>query len=527
MPLRDFESGVFCVAKSDGGYRLCTDYRELNKFSAKQSFQMEGVQEVSELIQRGDFGMLIDLKDCYLTMGLHPSHRKYCRFRCSSTGVRYQWKTVSFGTSEAPKICTKILRPLIRILKTLGVRCLIYIDDLLLLDQDPIQLGKAMSVAMELLQREVGLQLKLSKGNLLPAQVFTCLGIIWDSKNMTCHIPPKRIKALQGTARRILRMSAGANENGAARPIPTRDLARFVGQVVSTSRAIRPAKRRLLHIQHSLSKAVRRNGWQGTTVLSTSALRAVAWWTTEAPWKANGNAIVPPVRRIQLSLRTDAATHNAGYGGVLQHGTKTFRTRGFLTAEEQQSEFINEFEFMGFENSLWALLPQAVPDRSLWSQVHVSVELDNVTSIKYGRVAVSRSIRMSLKGAKFFDRVEETGLELSFRHLAGELNVESDELSRRQSSHADWKLHPWLFRAIQDELGLAPDIDLFASAQNTQVPRFFSYNFDHRAVAADAFLHDWHKLGTTYAYPPPILLGRVLQKLRVDSCRLSIIILPL
>ena len=77
MPLRDFESGVFCVAKSDGGYRLCTDYRELNKFSQKQSFQMEGVQEVAELIQRRDYGMLIDLKDCYLTMGLHPSQRKY------------------------------------------------------------------------------------------------------------------------------------------------------------------------------------------------------------------------------------------------------------------------------------------------------------------------------------------------------------------------------------------------------------------------------------------------------------------
>jgi hypothetical protein len=233
------------------------------------------------------------------------------------------------------------------------------------------------------------------------------------------------------------------------------------------------------------------------------------------------------VRKIQISLRTDAATHNAGYGGVMHLGSKAFRTRGFLTAKEQQSEFINEFEFMGFENSLWALLPEAVPDRGLWSQVHVSVELDNVTSIKYGRVAVSRSIRMSLKGAKFFDRVEEVGLELSFRHLAGELNVDADELSRRQSSHADWKLDPWLFRAINKALVLAPAIGLFASAQNTQVHRFFSFHLDHRAVAADAFLHSWSRLGTTYAYPPPILMGKVLQKLRVDCCRRSIVILPL
>jgi hypothetical protein len=157
---------------------------------------MEGVQEVAQLIQKDDYGMLVDLKDAYLTLGLHPSHRKYCRFRCPTSKVRYQWKTVSFGTSEAPKICTKILRPIIGILKSLGIRCLIYIDDLLLLDQDPVRLAKAMAIAMELLQRKVGLQLKLSKGNLLPSQRFACLGIIWDTKQLTCHTPTKRIKAL-------------------------------------------------------------------------------------------------------------------------------------------------------------------------------------------------------------------------------------------------------------------------------------------------------------------------------------------
>ena len=172
---RDFESGVFCVPKSDGGFRLCTDYRAMNTFSKKSKFQMEGVQQVAELIQQNDYGMLIDLKDCYLTLGLHPAHRKYCRFR-SPDGSRYQWKVVSFGTSEAPKICTKMMKPLIQILKGLGIRCLIYIDDILILDQCPRRLGVAMALAMELFQSQVGLQLKISKGQLLPSQVFQCLG---------------------------------------------------------------------------------------------------------------------------------------------------------------------------------------------------------------------------------------------------------------------------------------------------------------------------------------------------------------
>jgi hypothetical protein len=527
LPRRDFESGVFTVSKSDGGHRLCTDYRELNKFAEKQKFQMEGVQEVAEMIQRGDYGMIVDLKDAYLTLGLHPSHRKYCRFRCPKTHARYQWKTVSFGTSEAPKLCTKILRPLIGILKSLGIRCLIYIDDLLLLDQDPLRLARAMAIAMELLQVQVGLQLKLSKGNLYPSQVFTCLGIIWDTTKLSCHIPAKRIKALQGTARRLLKISAPMGRESTGRSVPTRDLARFVGQVVSTSRAIRPAKRRLLFIQHALSKAVRKKGWNGQVFLSPNVRRALEWWTSEEPWKANGNDILPPVKAIQLSLRTDAATHNAGYGGEMIRGQHRFQTRGFLTEQEQKEVFINQFEFAGFENCLWALLPQAVPKRQDWKNTHISVELDNVTSIKYGRVAVSRSIRMSLLGAKFFDKVEEAGISLTFQHLAGEDNTVADELSRRASSHADWQLDRQVFRQLQRAFRVSPDVDLFASSRNKQVASFFTYHYDHRARGVDAFQHSWSNLGVLYAYPPPILLGKVLQKLIVDCCHCSIVVLPL
>ena len=90
-PYRDFESPVFTVPKSDGGHRLCTDYRALNRFQRKTPFKMEGVQSVADMPQAGDYGMLVDLKHAYLTLGLHPSHRKYCRFY-SPSGEQLQWK---------------------------------------------------------------------------------------------------------------------------------------------------------------------------------------------------------------------------------------------------------------------------------------------------------------------------------------------------------------------------------------------------------------------------------------------------
>ena len=85
---------VFVVPKKDGKSRLCTDYRALNEFQAKPPFQMDTLQSVADCIQPNDFGMLVNLTDCYLTMGLHPSQRKYCRFRHPVTVRRMQWKTV-------------------------------------------------------------------------------------------------------------------------------------------------------------------------------------------------------------------------------------------------------------------------------------------------------------------------------------------------------------------------------------------------------------------------------------------------
>jgi hypothetical protein len=204
-PFRDFESAVFVVPKKDGRFRLCTDYRPLNEFQVKVPFRMDTVQTVAESIQPNDFGMLVDLTDCYLTLGLHPSQRKYCRFRHPANGRRLQWRTISFGMSEAPRICTKLLRPLMGLLKQLGIRCVLYIDDLLILHQDRIKLARGMAIAMNLLQSQVGLNLKTSKCCFKPSRQFVCLGFIWDTTAMTTSIPRARLWEAQRTAGRLIK----------------------------------------------------------------------------------------------------------------------------------------------------------------------------------------------------------------------------------------------------------------------------------------------------------------------------------
>ena len=143
---------------------------------------------------------------------------------------------------------------------------------------------------------------------------------------------------------------------------------------------------------------------------------------------ANGSDIVPPTRPIQAWVTSDAATHNAGWGGTLQLGDRTWTTRGFFTKDER-SLCINNLELLGNRKTVESLLPLAVP-RSQWHLVHLQCQLDNVAAIKHGKVGVSRSLGMSMLGAGYFDWRETHRLSTGFQFLAGALNVASDTLSR-------------------------------------------------------------------------------------------------
>ena len=116
---------------------------------------------------------------------------------------------------------------------------MLYIDDLLLLHQDRIQLARGMAVALSLLQKEVGLNINTTKCVFAPLQRFQCLGFLWDTLTMATFVPVKRLAATQRQAGRLLGNPATHNL------VRVRDLARFVGQATAMFMGLRGARRYL------------------------------------------------------------------------------------------------------------------------------------------------------------------------------------------------------------------------------------------------------------------------------------------
>ena len=116
--------------KEKGQYRPIINPKPLNVFTPHETFKMETLKNVKDLLQKGDLLMKIDLKNAYYTVNLAKESRKLVRFQWD--GNPYENMSLVFGLGPAPRIFTKILRVPVTILRKMKVRLVIYIDGMLI-----------------------------------------------------------------------------------------------------------------------------------------------------------------------------------------------------------------------------------------------------------------------------------------------------------------------------------------------------------------------------------------------------------
>ena len=95
--------------------------------------------------------------------------------------------------------------------------------------------------------------------------------------------------------------------------------------------------------------------------------------------------------------------------------------------------------------------------------------------------------------------------------------------SRNHRDSSDWKLNPKIFFHIVKIRGL-PQIDLFASRLNHQLPKYLSWHRDTSNCAVHSLQHSWRNL-YGYAFPPFCLIEKVLAKVRWNQSLLLIVTL--
>jgi hypothetical protein len=94
-------------------------------------FKMENMDLVKSMIRCGDYMISIDLNQAFYHIPLAESQQLYFTFNFQAK--QYCFTCLPFGLTASPRIFTKVLKPIIKMARTGGIRLVAYLDDLLIM----------------------------------------------------------------------------------------------------------------------------------------------------------------------------------------------------------------------------------------------------------------------------------------------------------------------------------------------------------------------------------------------------------
>ena len=197
--------------------------RQLNKHVYNKKFRMGNIRS---LLKQGGFMIKIDLQDAYMSVPVVP--KSICFLVSIFDSKIYRFKVMSFGLNSAPRIFTKLFKPIFRLLRSQGMLLITYLGDILPIAPTAYLCLAQGKFLMKLLQ-DLGFLVNMNKSVLTPTQRIIFLGFLIDSVNMSISLPDGKQLAIIQKANSLLAQTL----------ISIRDLCQFVGMCSATRPALR------------------------------------------------------------------------------------------------------------------------------------------------------------------------------------------------------------------------------------------------------------------------------------------------
>ncbi|GJW58526.1 putative reverse transcriptase domain-containing protein [Tanacetum coccineum] len=180
---------VLFVKKKDGSFRMCIDYRELNKLTVKNRYPLPRIDDLFDQLQGSSVYSKIDLRSGYHQLRVREEDILKTAFR--TRYGHYEFQVMPFGLTNAPAVFMDLMN---RVCKPyLDKFVIVFIDDILIYSKNKKEHKEHLKQILELLKKEE-LYAKFSKCEFwIPKVQF--LGHVIDSEGI--HVDPAKIESIK------------------------------------------------------------------------------------------------------------------------------------------------------------------------------------------------------------------------------------------------------------------------------------------------------------------------------------------
>ena len=270
-----FMSNVFGRPKPNGDIRMIIDLSDVKQFVTKYHFKMDHLEVATDLLDENMFMSSIDLKDAYYSVPIWENHRKYLTFQWN--GEMFRFNVLPFGLTSAPRVFTKILKPVFSQMREEGFCVIGYIDDSLIMARSYDECEQATARLLQLLN-QLGFTINQEKSVFKPTQQITFLGYVLDSNNMTVSPTDKKREKTVKLVEKLLNN----------KKFKIRFVASAIGFIVDLGKGIEYGANHFRYLEKDKILALKRvksQGYEGYMFLSREAKNELKWWKNNVKFR--------------------------------------------------------------------------------------------------------------------------------------------------------------------------------------------------------------------------------------------------
>jgi len=334
------------------------------------------------------------------------------------------------GYSDAPRVFTKLLKPVFAQLRRLGHIVVGYIDDIYIQARTEHECKQAVDSAVSVLE-QCGFVIHPEKSCFLPAKTAVYLGFELNSENMTVQLTLEKKQKYIQSCKELIQCQS----------VPIRTLAKVIGQLVSTFPGVKygPLHYREMEKAKICSLQMNEQDYDAVVQINSDIKSELAWWI-ENLGEASNDIMKGPV---EVELMTDATLEHWGAKCGLHS------TGGDFSVEEKYWSHgnINACELLAIYLSLQAFI-------NVLKGKNVLVRSDNMVAITYiSQMGGTKSVLCNDIARTIWNWCKDQNIWLSAEHIAGVLNIYADYESRHVDDRLEWAIYPDVFASLCQRFG--------------------------------------------------------------------------